>query len=153
MSDPLIFDDVSPRFGLPFLFAGQAQKEACVNEALALADALLHCAVEGTAAVVPAAPLDGQNWLVGNPAPAAWAGKEGTIACRQGGNWLFVQPRPGLRVLDLSAKQERRFDGTWKIPVAPAEPSGGSTVDTEARAALLSLIGALRTAGIFPGLS
>jgi hypothetical protein len=35
MSDPLTFENSSPRFGLPFLYVGQAQKEFYVNEALA----------------------------------------------------------------------------------------------------------------------
>lgn len=68
MSDPFLFDSTTPRFGLPLLFAGQAQKEAFVNEAHALADALIHCAVEGEATAPPGAPVDGTSWLVGSPA-------------------------------------------------------------------------------------
>lgn len=150
MSDPILFDSISPRFGLPLLFAGQSQKEAFVNEAHALADALLHCAIDGEAAAPPPSPADGSAWLVAISATGAWAGQEGRIACRQAGNWLFVTPRDGMRILDRTTGQERRYLGAWRVPEAPVEPSGGSVVDAEARAAILELVGALRTAGVFP---
>jgi hypothetical protein len=79
-----------------------------------------------------------------------WAGHDGKIACRQAGNWLFVAPRDGVRLLDRSTGQERRFHGTWRIAEEALEPSGGSVVDAEARAAILQLIAALRVAGIYP---
>lgn len=151
MSDPFLFDTASPRFGLPLLFPGQAQKEAFVNEAHALADALLHPAIEGEAAAPPATPVDGESWLVGAAATGDWAGQAGKLACRQAGNWLFVTPRDGMRLLDRSTGQERRFFGTWKIPVEAGEPTGGPIVDAEARVAILQLIVALKIAGIYPG--
>ncbi|MFA7604186.1 MAG: DUF2793 domain-containing protein [Novosphingobium sp.] len=150
MSDPFLFDAASPRFGLPLLFAGQAQKEAFVNEAHALADALLHCAIEGEAAAPPAMPADGTSWLVAASATGDWAGQDGKLACRQGGNWLFVAPRDGLRLLDRSTGQERRFLGIWRIAEEAVEPTGGPVVDAEARVAILQLIAALRVAGIYP---
>jgi hypothetical protein len=149
MTDPILFDAASPRFGLPLLFAGQAQKEMFVNEAHALTDALLHCAIEGEASGPPATPADGTNWLVGASATGDWADQEGKIACRQGDNWLFVTPRDGMRVLDRSTGQERRYFGIWQAPDAPSEPSGGSIVDAEARGAILELVAALREAGVF----
>lgn len=150
MSDPLLFDSVSPRFGLPLLYAGQSQKEAFVNEAHALADALLHCAIEGEAAAPPVTPIDGTNWLVGTGATGDWLGQDGKLACRQAGNWLFVSPRDGLRLLDRSTGQERRFFETWRIAEEAGEPFGGLVVDAEARAAILQLIAALKVAGIYP---
>jgi len=152
MSDPLLFESASPRFGLPLLYAGQSQKEAFVNEAHALADALLHCAIEGAAAAPPATPVEGSNWLVGTSATGAWAGRDGAIACRQAGNWLFVAPRDGMRVLDRSTGQELRYSGGWSVAVVPAEPTGGAVIDAEARTAIAGLVTALRVAGIFPAL-
>lgn len=150
MPDPISFDSTSPRFALPLLFAGQAQKEAFVNEAHALTDALIHCAIEGTAAAPPTSPAEGTNWLVDVSPTGAWTGQAGKIACRQAGNWLFVAPKDGMRLLDRSNGQERRYAGGWQAPSAPASPSGGSTIDTEARDAIVALIAALRTAGVFP---
>ncbi len=150
MSDPLTFDSTSPRFNLPLLFAGQAQKEAFVNEAHALTDALLHCAIEGTAAAPPVSPANGANWLVGTSPSGDWTGQAGKLACRQAGVWLFIAPRDGLRMLDRSTGQEKHYFGAWQAPFAPAVPSGGSTIDIEARAAIASLVAALRVAGVYP---
>ncbi|MDE8650817.1 DUF2793 domain-containing protein [Novosphingobium album (ex Liu et al. 2023)] len=150
MSDPLTFDSASPRLGLPLLFAGQSQKEVFVNEAHALADALLHCAIEGEAAAPPASPTEGENWLVAADATGDWLDRDGAIACRQGGNWLFVTPIDGMRVLDRSTGQDLRYFAEWKKADAVVEPSAGSTVDSEARTAIGSLILALRAAGVLP---
>lgn len=150
MTDPIIFASTSPRFGLPLLFSAQAAKEAFVNEAFAISDALLHCSVEGEATTPPAIPVDGENWLVAPDATGEWAGHDGTLACRQAGNWLFVSPRDGLRIFDRSVAQEQLFSGSWRKASAPVEPLGGMTVDAEARAAITNLVAALRVLGIFP---
>ncbi len=150
MPDPITFDAISPRYALPMLFAGQSQKEAFVNEAHALTDALIHCAIEGTAASPPGSPVEGNNWLIGASPTGAWAGQAGKIACRQAGNWLFVSPKDGMRLLDKSNGQERRYSAGWLAPSVPSAPSGGATVDAEARTSIANLISALRTAGVFP---
>ena len=150
MTDPFLFDSVSPRLGLPLLFAGQAQKETFVNEALALTDALLHAAIEGEGDIPPTTPQDGECWLVGPSPSGEWAGRADMIACRQLGSWLFVTPRDGMRLLDRAAGQDRRYRGGWRISQEPAEPIGGTNVDAEARTAISQLIAALRDAGILP---
>jgi hypothetical protein len=118
-----------------------------VNEALSLTDALLHCAIEGEADDPPASPADGTAWLVGSAPTGAWVGQAGMLACRQLGNWLFVAPRDGFRALNRATGQEIRFAGGWLAPAAPPAPSGGTTVDAEARASLAYLIARLVEAG------
>lgn len=150
MSDPITFTSTTPRYGLPYLFAGQAQKELFVNEALALADTLLHPVVEGEADAPPVAPEDGECWLVGAAASGAWAGEAGKLAAYQAGGWVFVTPRDGLRVLDRSSGQDVRFVGSWRRASAPPIPEGGAIVDSEARAAIAELVDILITGGILP---
>jgi hypothetical protein len=150
MTDPIGFTSLTPRYALPLLFSGQAQKEFYVNEAHALTDALLHAACEGEAADPPSTPSEGEAWLVAAGAAGEWAGQDGKLASRQSGNWLFVTPADGMRLFDKSSAQMLLFLGAWKRPAAPVEPSGGAVVDTEARAALADLVTALVEAGIFP---
>ena len=149
MPDPL-FDSRTTRFELPLLFAGQAQKELFVNELAARLDALLHGAIEAELAAPPASPSDGQAWLIASGASGEWAGKTGQIAARQAGNWLYFVPRDGLRLLNRTSGQDLRYKGVWLTASRPAAPSGGTTVDSEARAAINAVISSLTTAGIIP---
>jgi hypothetical protein len=150
MSDPL-FQDRTPRLALPLLFAGQSQRESFVNEALARLDALVHCAIEAQLSAPPAAPEDGKCWLVGPNASGAWTGQDGTIACLQQGQWLFQQPGDGLRLLNKATGQHLHHLGTWRAAARPVLPTGGSTIDNQARAVIAALVDALVTAGILAG--
>lgn len=150
MSDPLDFPSLTPRFALPLLFAGQAQKEFTVNEALSLCDSLLHGAIEGEAAAPPATPGEGECWRVGAAPSGEWAGHAGDIACLQAGSWLFVTPRDGLRLLDRSRGQMIFYRDGWNAPDAPALPGGGATIDVEARTVINGIVAVLRQAGVLP---
>lgn len=149
MPDPL-FESRTPRLELPLLFAGQSQKEGFVNELAARLDAAVHGAIEAELAVPPAAPLDGQCWLVTAGASGDWLGQAGKVAARQAGNWLFLSPRDGMKLLNRTSGQEIRFSNGWKAALRPAAVAGGTTVDAEARAAIAVLVEVLTTAGIIP---
>lgn len=149
MTDPISFAQTTPRFGLPLLFAGQSQKEITVNEAFMDADILLHAAIEGTAGSAPASPSAGQAWIVGSGATGAFVGQTNCIAAWNEGGWRFVTPREGMRAYDVSSSAHRIFSGGgWQLVAAPAIPSGGSVVDTQARTAISEIIAALRLGGI-----
>jgi hypothetical protein len=148
MTDPIAFTSASARYRLPMLFAGQTQKEFFVNEAHALTDALLHPAIEGEADSPPTKPREGECWLVGPAASGAWTGHSGRLASFQAGVWLFIEPRDGLKVLDRARGQEIRFRGGWVRAERVAAPTGGATIDAEARTAIAQLVAALVDGGI-----
>ena len=161
--------DATPRFGLPFISPGQAQKELFHNEALAAADSLLHPAVEGgPLAVPPAAPEPGQSWLVGAAAQGAWTGQEHHLATWTAGGWRFLAPTPGMAVWKTGAMLPVQWTGdAWiegelraskllvggqqvvggRQPSVPS-PSGGTIIDVEARSAVAAVIVALRSHGL-----
>lgn len=150
MSDPLALDGATARLALPLLFAGQAQKEVFVNQALATLDGLSHCAIEGERALPPPAPADGTAWLIAAAPGGEWAGMAGRIALRQAGQWLFVPACDGMQVLDRSRGQIlHRIGDIWQAPRAPAPVSGGAVVDVEARRALGALVASLQQWGVF----
>lgn len=140
----------SARFGLPLLALGQAQKEITHNEALTLVDALLHAAVEeGPVDTPPAAPEEGQCWLVGAAPGDVWSGEAHSVALWSAGGWRFMRPREGMRLMRLSDGGLLRFNsGLWSLPEAVAAPSGGAVIDSEARTAISALIGLLAAHGI-----
>lgn len=131
-------DLLTPRIAAPLLAAGQAQKELTHNEALILLDALTHPVIENaTLSSPPAAPLPGQVWLVASGATGAWAGASGTIALWSDGGWRFITAFEGLTLWDRSTARQRRFhNGAWILGNAVALPTGGTTIDAEARTAL-----------------
>jgi hypothetical protein len=64
------------------------------------------------------------------------------------GGWLFATPRDGMRLLDRATGQEIRYREGWQRPATPLEPAGGTTVDSEARAAIAELVEVLIVSGI-----
>jgi hypothetical protein len=152
---------VTARHGLPYIIAGQAQKELTHNEALVLLDALANpSAVDAGANTPPAAPQPGQCWIIGSAPGAEWAGKAHALACWTEGGWRFLLPRAGMRV--WIEDQQIWAEGTgagWRLGdvigqklkvggvqvvgprlAAVPVPAGGTVQDAEARTAIAALI-------------
>ena len=161
--------DATPRWALPQLFAGQAQKEVFHNEALARIDMLLHGAVESADEdVPPTSPDDGQCWIVADGASGSWLGQDGSVACWTGGGWRFAAPRAGLTLRVVDRGHMMYFDGSdWQDAAvrgdgfyvggervagtrqpAIANPVGGSSIDSEARSSLVAILNAMRSHGL-----
>lgn len=159
----------SARFALPFLAPGQAQKETFHNEAIAAIDGALHACVEtASLAAPPATPVVGESWIVAADATGAWIDREGSLAVWTSGGWRFINPVPGMLVWNKALDYWVHWtgagwaNGTWPVAtliisgqqvVGPrlstiANPSGGTTIDTEARAVIESVIVALKTHGL-----
>jgi hypothetical protein len=161
--------DTSPRLALPLLAAGQAQKELFHNEALATLDALVQPCVQASGVNdPPATPSIGQSWIVGPSPTGAWAGQARAVATWSEGGWRFAGAFEGMTLWVADAMLPARYaGGVWSVgqirattlaiggqqvvgarQPAIAGPSGGTTVDAEARTAITALIVALGTHGL-----
>ncbi|MBZ6076421.1 DUF2793 domain-containing protein [Microvirga puerhi] len=98
---------------LPLLAAAQAQKHVTHNEALASLDALVHLAVkERHRTTPPAAPQEGERYLVGAGAGGSFQNREGEIALFDLGVWRFFTPRAGWRIYVEAEDAFLIHDGT-----------------------------------------
>lgn len=159
----------TPRFGLPFLEPGQAQKELFHNEALQTIDTLLNASVEeGPLREPPEAVDAGACFIVAKGAVGAWEGKDGCLASLTAGGWRFTKPQEGTSVYVKREQLNASFrSGEWSIGSVPASsvvvggeqvlgrrqnavpsPEGGKVVDAEARTSLNAILAALRTHGL-----
>ncbi|SMF68147.1 DUF2793 domain-containing protein [Allosphingosinicella indica] len=158
----------TPRFALPHILPGQAQKELFHNEALARIDAALHASViEPPRNAPPAAPAAGDCWIVGSTPSGAWSGQAHALAAWTEGGWRFVAPRPGMQIWEDGEGRLLRWTGaTWESSICAdaifvggvqvvgsrlaeiATPSGGTIIDAEARSAVEEIIVALKSHGL-----
>ena len=120
MPDP-IFDDVTPRLGLPYVVAAQAQKHIPINESLARLDGLVQLAVESRAvSAQPGSPAAGGVWiLLAGATGAAWAGQAaGTLMRFEAGAWEAMAPAEGVLAWVKDENQMVAFDGVAWIPLS-----------------------------------
>ena len=134
-----------------------------------LIDIVAAAAVESVGSnAPPASPVDGQCFVVGSAPTGAWAGHAKAIAGYAPGGWRFVDAVAGMTALDKASGQTAAYDGTaWSIGAikgaslklgasqvvgprlaAVANPSGGTVIDIEARAAIVLILDRMRTHGL-----
>lgn len=160
----------SPDLGIPFIAEQQVEPELTHNSALVVMSALLKGVINATNNTPPGSPTVGDAYIVGSAGAGDWYGKSKTIAIYYNGGWLHIpgvdsngtqitmgSRQEGMCVYDQNINGLQVFDGTNWQPrylleaakqAAVADATGGSTVDTEARAALNSLLAKCRTLGL-----
>ncbi|SLN62012.1 DUF2793 domain-containing protein [Pseudooctadecabacter jejudonensis] len=119
--------ETSPILGLPYIQPAQAQKHVTHNEALAVLEAAVQLTVVAHDAVTPpAAPAEGDRYIVPAGAEAAWGGAQGDIAVWDGVGWNIISPKAGWQAYSQALQSALRFDGTdWQ-----ADGGGSSTQQT-----------------------
>nr|WP_245307756.1 DUF2793 domain-containing protein [Rhizobium altiplani] len=107
--------DQTNNLALPYILPSQAQKHGTHNEALQRLDAIVQlCIVEVSSAPASDAS-EGQCYLVAEGAGGSWSGKDGMLALRQNGVWIYIQPRTGWRGFVAAQGQLRVFSsGAWR---------------------------------------
>lgn len=159
----------TPRLGLPFLSAGQAQKELFVNQSLQILDSVGAAAVEVLPLnSPPSSPAIGACYIVDTAPTGSWAGKAECLAAFTSGGWQFIAPVEGLMAYVKSSSTWAAFRaGAWEVgqvrgsrvildglqvvgsqAAAIASASGGTTVDTQARATIDQILATLRQHGL-----
>ncbi|HEV7277635.1 MAG TPA: DUF2793 domain-containing protein [Devosiaceae bacterium] len=82
--------DTTPRLHLPYIAPQQAQKQVTYNEAMRLLDLLVQSAVlSRSLATPPAAPAEGDSYIIAAGAGGVWAGHEQELASWIDGSWSF----------------------------------------------------------------
>jgi Protein of unknown function (DUF2793) len=161
--------ELTSRYGLPMLASGQAQKETTHNEALLLLDALAHPTIESRSQTAPPiSPQPGQIWLIAVASTGEWLDKAGQLALWSNGGWRYIVPKTGMILWSKADGVFIHYNGTiWLVgswPVqqltvggqkvvaarqaAIADPSGGATLDAQARTAIINILNVMRAHGL-----
>jgi hypothetical protein len=116
-----MFDETTPRLGLPYVVAAQAQKHIPINESLARLDGLVQLAVESRALVAqPASPVAGGVWILPVGATGAvWAGQPAGVMMRfEAGAWEALPPAEGVLAWVKDENQVVVHDGLAWAPLS-----------------------------------
>ncbi len=132
-------------------------------------DVVVSAAVEGLPlATPPDSPTVGSCYLVAASPTGAWAGQANKLAAFTSGGWRFVAPFDGLAAVVRSSGSTAVYrNATWEVgklrgsevtldgvkvvgaqQAAILAPTGGTTVDAQARTAIGAILTALRAHGL-----
>jgi hypothetical protein len=107
-----------------YVLPSQAQKHVTHNEALQRLDAVVQLTVTGELAAAPPAPVDGECYLIAAQAAGPWSGKDGMLAFRHDGAWIYIVPRDGWRAFFVEDGRLRGLNsGQWRDLSLPADGS------------------------------
>ena len=127
--------ETTPRLGLPFIIASQAQKHITHNEALRDLDVLVHLTVEdNTLTTPPADAVDGQCYVVADGATGDWSGRATQIAVRKDQAWHFYIPKEGWTCWLRSRNAMMVFEGYGWIDIISPNAQRGQSAYELARA-------------------
>lgn len=123
--------ETTPRLGLPFIIASQAQKHITHNEALRDLDVLVHLTVEdNTQTTPPTDATDGQCYVVADGATGEWSGRATQIAVRKDQAWHFYIPTEGWTCWLRSRNAMMVFEGyAWIDIISPNAQRGQSAFE------------------------
>ena len=116
----------------------------------------------------PASPAAGTCYLVGEDPTGEWSQHAGCVAAFGSGGWRFIAPTAGLVLLVKTTGTFATYGvNGWQVGTvagsrlvldgiqvvgsqgsAIANPAGGATIDSEARAALDQVLAVLREHGL-----
>ncbi len=133
--------DTTPNLKLPYIAAAQAQKHVTHNEAIRALDAVIQLAVlDRNLGAPPAAPKNGDRYIIATSASGDWSGHGGKIAAYQDGAWQLFAPKIGWVAWIVDEKRLLGWDGAaWgPVPVTNPTPMVGinATADSTNRLAL-----------------
>ena len=138
----------------------------------AIFDLVASAAVDGFLVdAPPATPSIGACYIVGANPTGDWSGRALALAGYTAGGWRFVAAIEGLSAVDKASGETATFnDGAWEKGqvraamllvggnqvvgarlAAVSDPTGGTIVDVEARAAVAAILARLRGHGLIAG--
>ena len=123
---------------------------------------------EGPRVSPPGSPTVGSCYIVAASPTGAWVGKQHNLAAFTSGGWRFIAPIDGMAAYVRASSLWAAFrSGAWELGVlrgssvvlagqqvlgarasAIPSPTGGTTVDAEARSAIAQILGAIRQHGL-----